>query len=96
MSNTFFVDHAALIEFFRKYSSNVRPDVIILDVEMPILNGFDTCRTIKAEFPEIDSPILFFTATDTPDRQQAARQAGGDEFIKKPFTPDKLVERLDY
>ena len=44
----------------------------------------------------MDAPILFFTATDTPDRKNAARQVGGDEFLIKPFTPEKLVERLDY
>ncbi len=90
-----FEDGTDLIKFMREKSKEIQIDLISLDVEMPYLNGFDTCRTIKQEFPNLKAPILFFTADDRPNRKDLAQEVGGDEFILKPFAPDKLIEKLD-
>ncbi|NQV85440.1 MAG: response regulator [Rhodospirillales bacterium] len=91
-----FEDGEDLVAFMRKYADRVKPDVILLDVEMPLMNGFDACLSIKQLFPELKAPVLFFTASDTDDSEKQAREVGGDEFIVKPFSPDKLVNLLDH
>jgi len=91
----FFEDGADLIEYLRINRGKVTPDAIVLDIEMPKLNGYDTCRAIKQDYPEITAPILFFTSVDSVDSHKLALQVGADEYIIKPFQPDKLVEVLD-
>jgi len=90
-----FEDGEELIAFLRKYADRIKPDIIILDVEMPKMNGFDACRLIKQTFPDLKAPVLFFTSSDTDDSEKQAREVGGDEFVIKPFTPEKLVDLLD-
>ncbi len=71
-----------------------KPDVILLDVMMPGMNGFEVCRRIRAEKQLAEIPILFLTALD--DRQSLLNglEAGADEFISKPFDRFELRARL--
>lgn len=69
------------------------PSLIILDINMPIKDGFDTCFDIRDRYPETKTPVAFFTSQQ--DGKEKAREVGGDAFIVKPFTPDKLVEKAD-
>ncbi len=62
---------------------------------MPEMNGFETCQLIKQTFPDIKAPILFFSGSSKEDSEKQAREVGGDDFIPKPFSPDKLIERID-
>jgi len=74
--------------------SRVIPRLILLDVEMPDLNGFETCRLLRAN-PELRHvPIAFLTARKTPADITACMKVGGNDFIVKPFDHDKLVERV--
>lgn len=91
-----FEDGADLINFLRDFGNEIQIDLISLDVEMPVVHGFDACRIIKQEFPDLKAPVLFFTADDTENRMNLAQEVGGDEFIAKPFAPDKLIEKFDY
>ncbi len=84
-----------MIGFIRKYADQVKPDLFILDIEMPEMNGFETCQLIKQTFPDIKAPILFFSGSSKEDSEKQAREVGGDDFIPKPFSPDKLIERID-
>src|SRR5678815_4133156 len=72
----------------------VRPDVILLDVMMPGMNGFEVCRRIRSEKQLAEVPILFLTALD--DRQSLLNglEAGADDFISKPFDRYELRARL--
>ena len=72
----------------------IKPDVILLDVMMPGMNGFEVCRRIRAEEQLAEIPILFLTALD--DRQSLLNglEAGADEFISKPFDRFELRARL--
>jgi CheY-like chemotaxis protein len=72
----------------------VQPKVILLDVKMPGLNGIETCRRIHAQLPHITAPILFLTASNTSEDLSAALEAGGDDFIIKPFAREKLLDRI--
>jgi len=72
----------------------IRPDVILLDVMMPGMNGFEVCRRIRGEKQLAEIPILFLTALD--DRQSLLNglDAGADEFISKPYDRYELRARL--
>ncbi|MBC7513087.1 MAG: diguanylate cyclase [Herminiimonas sp.] len=61
------------------------PDVMLLDVVMPGMNGFDLCRRLKADPRTADVPIIFVTAQDDPLEEARGLDAGGIDFITKPF-----------
>ncbi|HLG87923.1 MAG TPA: response regulator [Alphaproteobacteria bacterium] len=74
--------------------SRVIPRLILLDVEMPELDGFETCRKLRAN-PELRHvPIAFLTARKTPADVNAGLAAGGNDFIVKPFDQVKLLDRV--
>jgi two-component system, OmpR family, alkaline phosphatase synthesis response regulator PhoP len=71
-----------------------KPDLIILDIMMPILNGIETCRKIK-EIPDLKNVLIaFLTARDSDSSQIEALDVGGDDFIAKPIKPQVLVSRV--
>ena len=71
-----------------------RPDLILLDVMMPGLDGFETCRRLKSDPAVCDIPVLFMTAlTDTVDKL-AGFAAGALDYISKPFEPEEVLARL--
>jgi putative two-component system response regulator len=73
----------------------LKPDVIILDVCMPGLDGYDTCRLIK-NTPETQCiPVLMLTGLETPEEKDEAYRAGCDDYLTKPFEMSELVEKLD-
>lgn len=70
------------------------PDLILLDVMMPGIDGFETCRRLKANPVTADIPVIFMTAlTDVADKM-AAFQAGGVDYISKPFQTEELLARV--
>ncbi|WP_053228099.1 response regulator [Spirochaeta cellobiosiphila] len=71
-----------------------RPDIILLDVIMPDLNGYETCKRLKASDTTKDIPILFISAlADKNDKLQAFR-SGGVDYITKPFNQDEVLARI--
>jgi diguanylate cyclase (GGDEF)-like protein/PAS domain S-box-containing protein len=71
-----------------------QPDLILLDVMMPGIDGFETCRRLKANPVTADIPVIFMTAlTDVTDKM-AAFQAGGVDYISKPFQTEELLARV--
>lgn len=76
------------VERARKY----KPDVILLDIMMPGVDGYNVCREIKAD-PEFgNTPIIFLTGKDRNDDMGRSFRSGGDMFIKKPFSCERLLE----
>jgi two-component system OmpR family response regulator len=70
-----------------------RPDLVILDVMMPDLDGFEVCRRLRAEGDT--TPVLFLTAKhDTSDKVRGLT-LGGDDYLHKPFSLDELVARVE-
>ena len=69
-----------------------QPDVIVLDVMLPDLDGFEVLRRIRAE--QITVPVLFLTAKDAVEDRIAGLTAGGDDYVTKPFSVEELVLRL--
>jgi two-component system OmpR family response regulator len=72
--------------------ATVRPDVIVLDVMMPDLDGFEVCRRLRADGTR--APVLFLTARDTTEDKVRGLTLGGDDYLVKPFSLEELVARL--
>lgn len=72
------------------------PRLILLDIQMPDMDGFETCRRLRAEKQLIHVPIAFLTARKTTDDVRKGMAVGANDFIVKPFEPAKLTERLHY
>ena len=71
-----------------------RPDIVLLDVMMPGLDGFAVCRTIKNDPATASIPVVLLTARDRAEDRAAGEKAGCDAYITKPFSPLTLVEKL--
>ena len=69
------------------------PDLVILDVNMPGLDGFETCRRIRDLPGGTETPILFLTGDADPGTHDLALLSGGDDFLHKPIGPTELVLR---
>jgi two-component system OmpR family response regulator len=75
-----------------KVAKEVKPDLILLDIMMPGIDGYTICNRIK-EDPALDNtPVIFLTGKDSKDDQGRSFQVGGDMFIKKPFSCERLLE----
>ena len=75
-------------------ASQEKPDVILLDVNMPQLDGFKVCRLLKESPITRDSQILFLTADRNPDNLAKALDAGASDYISKPFNAIELEARV--
>ena len=71
----------------------VRPDLIVLDVMLPDLDGFEVCRRLRSE--GVRTPVLFLTARDSTDDKVRGLTLGGDDYLSKPFSLEELVARID-
>jgi len=70
-----------------------RPDLVVLDVNMPDLDGFEVCRRIRRD--GIDSPVIFLTARDAPEDLRTGFSRGGDDYLTKPFSLEELSLRIE-
>jgi two-component system, OmpR family, response regulator len=68
------------------------PDMIVLDVMMPDLDGFEVCRRLRND--GVRTPVLFLTARDATDDKVRGLTLGGDDYLVKPFSLDELVARI--
>src|SRR6266536_515406 len=69
-----------------------RPDLVILDVMLPDLDGFEVCRRLRADGNEV--PVIFLTARDTSSDTVTGLALGGDDYVTKPFSVEALVARV--
>jgi two-component system, OmpR family, response regulator len=69
-----------------------RPDLIVLDVLMPDMDGFEVCRRLRAAGNEV--PVIFLTARDTSSDTVTGLAIGGDDYVTKPFSVEALVARV--
>ena len=82
------VDGEQGIELFQ----SEKPDLILLDWVLPKMDGIDVCKAIRQE--DINIPILFLTARDTVQDTIEGLQCGANDYIKKPFSFEELLERI--
>ena len=72
-----------------------KPDLIVLDIMMPKLDGYETCKILKAEAETKDIPVILLSAKGRNVDQKIGFEVGADDYITKPFSPRKLVERIN-
>ena len=73
----------------------VRPDLILLDVHMPRLDGLEACRQIRREPALARTPIVMLTAAGQEADRARGREAGADEYLTKPFSPLALLALVE-
>ena len=86
-----FTDGGSVLDFL---AQGQRPDVLLLDVVMPGIDGFEVCRRIKANPAILDLPIIFLTCLDTPQAETQGLELGAEDFIHKPFVPAVVLARV--
>ncbi|MGE5681291.1 MAG: response regulator transcription factor, partial [Bacillota bacterium] len=74
--------------------AKTEPDLIILDVMMPKMNGYEVCRRIRDNKNLAHIPVIFLTARSTELDEIKGLETGADDFIGKPISPKKLVARV--
>ena len=72
----------------------VNPDLILMDVRMPRMTGYDACRLMKADPILKNIPVVFLSAKGQDSEIQVGLAAGAEEYLLKPFAPDQLTERV--
>jgi DNA-binding response OmpR family regulator len=71
-----------------------QPDLILMDVMMPVLDGYESCRRLKENPATKDIPVVMLTAKTQLSEQQAGLDCGATGYICKPFTPKDLVAQV--
>lgn len=72
----------------------VKPDLIMMDVRMPRMTGYEACRLMKQMDELKDTPVIFLSAKGQDEEVQTGLEAGATEYILKPFAPDDLTRRI--
>jgi two-component system alkaline phosphatase synthesis response regulator PhoP len=73
---------------------SVKPDLVILDLMMPVLDGFETCKRLKNDPVTARTPIVFLTASSSEVDEVLGLELGAEDYIQKPISPRKLVARV--
>ena len=72
----------------------IAPDLVVLDVRMPDLNGLEVCRQLKADEATSGGHILLMSSDYTTEDVAAGYAAGADDYLPKPFSPGELIRRV--
>jgi len=74
-----------------KFLEGVPPDLVLLDISMPVMDGFETLMHIREQS---EVPVIMLTAADDPTTTSKAMRAGADDFMSKPFSIRELLARV--
>lgn len=80
-------------EAFQK-AQEILPDLILMDVRMPRMTGYEACRAMKRETKTKDIPVVFLSAKGQEAEVQTGLEAGAVDYILKPFSLEQLTERV--
>jgi DNA-binding response OmpR family regulator len=69
-----------------------KPDLILLDIMLPVMDGYDVCNALKKDPATASIPVVFLTGKDARDDQGRSFKAGCDLFVKKPFSCERLLD----
>jgi two-component system alkaline phosphatase synthesis response regulator PhoP len=72
-----------------------KPDLIVLDIMMPKLDGYETCKALKSKPETRNIPVILLSAKGRNVDQKTGFEVGADDYITKPVSPRKLVERIN-
>ena len=71
-----------------------KPDLIVLDIMMPVVDGYETCRRLKRESETKNIPVVLLTAKGRDVDKRLGYEVGAIDYIVKPFSPNRLIERI--
>ena len=89
------VFHALTGEKGIEFARTENPDLIVLDVSLPTIDGLEVCRRLKADEETRDIPVIFLSALDETKERVRGLRSGAIDYIVKPFDMDELIERTD-
>ena len=72
-----------------------KPDLVLLDVAMPKMDGFEVCRKLKKDPQTKEIPIIMLTAKGQEIDQEKGREVGARDYITKPFSPSALLIKIE-
>lgn len=75
-------------------SKEPHPDIILLDVMMPEMNGYEVCTLLKKDEATSHIPVIFVTALNEREEELTGFKVGGEDYITKPFTPEIVLARV--
>lgn len=88
------VRSAGDIATYVDHLSETPPSVILLDIALPLVSGFDLCRMVKAEAATRDIPVIFVSARNGQADRRSAYQVGGDDYVAKPIAREELINAV--
>jgi two-component system alkaline phosphatase synthesis response regulator PhoP len=85
-------DGAEALDRFRER----RPDLVLLDLRMPRMNGYEVCQVLKTDPATRDVPVIIFSASSSQSQELERRclELGADDYIRKPYNAEQLVARV--
>lgn len=75
-------------------ATEIRPDLILMDVRMPKMTGFEACQALKADEKTKDIPVVFLSAKGQENEVNTGLELGAAGYFLKPFAPDELAKRV--
>ena len=76
-------------------AASIMPDAIVMDVQMPGMNGWDACKLLKSEVRTKAVPILFISGSEEVEASKISKECGGAAFISKPFDTKFLISEIN-
>lgn len=80
-------------EALRKVEED-RPDLVVLDIMMPRMDGYEVCRRLREEEETRDLPVILLSAKGRPIDRETGMEVGANDYIVKPFSPRRLLEKI--
>lgn len=74
--------------------NNVNPDLVIMDIKMPNMDGLTACRLIKSNLKTRQTPVMFLTVKNQVTDTEEAFKSGADSYMTKPFSPEILLRKI--
>ncbi len=72
-----------------------KPDLVVLDVMMPKVDGFEACRRLKNDPETREMPVILLTAKGREVDRKMGIEVGADDYMVKPFSPSKLIQKIE-
>jgi len=77
-----------------KKAKEVKPDLILLDIQMPEMNGIEVCKALRKDEQTYDIPVIFVTASTDNETLKEAFESGGNDYVRKPVNKIELLARI--
>jgi len=71
-----------------------KPDLVLLDIMMPVLDGYEVCKRLQEDVQTADIPVLFLSAAADQEAVSRGMNAGAKDYVIKPFEPSKLLDKI--